>query len=111
MVRITEHAAETGAVLPSDAELSWLLAKVREHHSLPGFTLDDFRLGFIGQGRFFRLVRQTRRDRYYHDIVARAGELVGREIRGDAFLAACLCDGVPVRLASPSMGQLLEVGL
>ena len=116
MVRIIEHAAATGAIMPNDGELARLMQiVVAAYPWLQGagddaFDLHQFKIGFIGQGRFYR-VRETRRDRFFYSWIERTAELLDREIHGGAFLAACLAAGdVPVRLASPRHGQLLEVG-
>lgn len=120
-VRIIEEPARTGPALPTDAELSILLDIVAKHHPRLvrlkddeydelGIDLADFKRAFIATTRFFR-IPGTDRSRFFYTWVERASELVGREVRSDAFLAACLAACVPVKLASPAHGQLLEIGL
>ena len=121
-VRITEEPARTGAILPTDNELKRLLEIVAARHpglvklrrdgeDDDGFDLADFKLAFLATTRFFR-IRETRRDLFFYGWVQRASELLDREVRGDALLCATLAAGdIPVRLASPRHGQLLELGL
>ena len=78
VVRIIEHAAATGAIMPNDGELARLMQiVVAAYPWLQGagddaFDLHQFKIGFIGQGGFYR-VRETRRDRFFTLGSARRG--------------------------------------
>lgn len=116
-LRITTMAPQTGAQLPSDAELLRLLEIVRRAH--PGlikndgpeaFGLEDFRVGFWGQGLLFRR-HAPRQDRRFGSFIEHFSDLYGVSLFGPAFLCACLASAeIPIQLQDLSAGRLLEIG-
>jgi hypothetical protein len=116
MTEISVQLPSTGFVEPTAAQLRSLSKIVSAAH--PGWTVPDedtFRRAFVAQGFFFRLPGPNTR-LYYGSILDAANEFLARlrwpAIGGGAFLFAIrAANDVPIRFASPALGQLQEVGL
>ncbi len=116
MTEITVQLPSTGFIEPTAAELRSLSKIVSAAH--PGWTIpdeDEFRRAFVAQGFFFRLPGPNTRV-YFTSHIDAANAFLGRlrwpQIGGGALMFAIVAAAdVPIRYASPALGQLQEVGL
>jgi hypothetical protein len=113
----------TGVAMPTDAQLTKLLAIVTEAVDFPGLegepspeVLDEFKRAFFAVGRLGRLAEPDA-GRYFSSSVDDANLVILKshrlsEIEGDVLLAAALAWGdVAWRKSDKSIGQLQEIAL
>ena len=101
---------------PSDAELRQLARLV--WGSFPWLTPcseREFRDAFMAIGRHMRRLPAPDKSKYFYSHVADVGAAIeadgGRASDGSAVFAGVIAWGLPVRLANPKLGVLLEVGM
>jgi len=114
----TISAPQTGAQMPSDAELERLLAIVRRAHPWlvkddgpEAFDLESFKTAFWATTLFFR-THAPRQDRRFMSFVEHVVDVHDVFVFGPAFLSAVISTGeVPWQRQDLAAGRTLEVGL
>ena len=115
-VRIIEQVNQTGAIQPTADEAQRLMEIVLARHPFlkgvgdEAFTLQDFRLAFLAQSRFFR-TKTTASSKYFYHWHERSAEMLGVEVHGGALLAAIIGAGDVAFQLRDNSGRLLEVAL
>jgi hypothetical protein len=101
---------------PSDAELRALARLV--WGAFPWLTPcseGDFRAAFMAIGRHMRRLPAPDKSKYFYSHVADVNAAIeadgGRASDGSAVFASVIAWGLPVQLANPRLGILLEVGM